>query len=47
MKNKIIEYQYYNCNCHFRVEDLDFDYIKAIYCINCGKDTLLTGLEIL
>jgi rRNA maturation endonuclease Nob1 len=39
-KNKTIIYRCYNCNSLFKITDLNFDYTEAIYCINCGHDTL-------
>jgi DNA-directed RNA polymerase subunit RPC12/RpoP len=39
-ENKTIKYQCYWCNALFKIQDLNFDYTDAIYCPNCGKDTL-------
>jgi len=38
--NVIKKYRCNYCNSLFEVKDLNFDYTEAIYCINCGKDTL-------
>lgn len=38
--NKTITYRCYHCNCLFEVTDLNFDYTEAVYCINCGQNTL-------
>jgi DNA-directed RNA polymerase subunit RPC12/RpoP len=39
-ENRTITYHCMWCNAVFKIQDLNFDYTEAIYCPNCGNDTL-------
>ena len=39
--NKTIEYECICCGSQFKVVDTAWDYTDAVYCINCGSDTLV------